>query len=279
MSSLDRQLAYEMDQAPIPKFSFVDQSYSTSPDVRVFRVSLETDADRDDNDKDTVSTFEFGPPPIFPLTALYHTRELPNDRCNPRYADRWPVGFEKEEWPSIWAGQTLPIDRLLQEYRLPYRTSYVTTIAEHNYRGTPWRLRIDEVKASKGSMPILRHGMILSYNHSNTDCVRYIIDHCIFRDTTVAYLKVYCFNIDQDVCEPDSTRPPFLLTIPIQYCDVRDYPDTALNFPNPTIPSTSLYRTEHDLHRSCMSRFSMDEEDRPGVTVRILRFLSKALCC
>jgi hypothetical protein len=28
-----------------------------------------------------------------------------------------------------------------------------------------------------------------------------------------------------------------------------------------------------------MSRFSMDEEDRPGVTVRILRFLSKALCC
>lgn len=269
---LSQELTREMDCTKIPKFSFIDHPYSIHSDI--FQVSLDTEKLSDDDEKTPVIDDEFGPPPIFPLMALYHTRELPDDRLNPRYADRWPIGFDKtHKWPHVWTGQTLPLDKFIQEFRLPYRRTYVTAIEERNYLGTPWRLRIDEVKASSG-MPILRHGMTVSYHNSNTRHLRYIIDHCIFRDTTVAYLKVYCFNLDQDICDSESTRPPFLLTIPIQYCQVRDYPNDSHSY-HPSLVSP----LESHSHPPPQSHFSEEGEISPGITVRIYRFVRQIFCC
>jgi hypothetical protein len=270
---LSEELQREMDCTDIPKFLLNGYPYSADPDI--FRVSLEVDNDTDNDKKTPVIDNTFGPPGIFPLTALYHTRELPNDRLNPRYADRWPIGFDNTQWPTIWAGKTLHLDKFLQEYRLAYRTTYITAIEERNYRGTPWRLRVDEVKASKG-MPILRHGMIVSYLHSNTKHLRYIVDHCIFRDLTIAYLKVYCFNLDQDVCDSESTRPPFLLAVPIDYCQVRDYPDSL-----PATPSSFIspfHPPEPNSYPPPKSHFSEDGEKRSGVVAWIRCLLPKMPC-
>jgi len=227
---------------------------------------LETSIDRVD---------EFGPPPIFPPTTLYRTRELPVNHLDPRYADQWPVGFDKIlEWPSVWKGKTLHIDKFLEEVRHPCPTSYTTAIQESNYRGTPWRLHIDGLKASRG-MPILRHGMVISYRGSNTAHLRYIIDHCIYQDKTIAYLKVFCFNLDQDVCEPDSTRPLFLLTVPIEYCAVRGHP----NLLDSMIPTSSSCQSRLNYYSPHWTHFSDDEEEKPEVVTGFLGQLCKLIVC
>ena len=272
---LSKELTYEMDCIPIPKTPFI--SYSHSPHADIFQISLETDKNTDDGRKTPVIDEEFGPPPVFPLAAFYHIREVPHDRLDPRYADRWPIGFDTtREWPTVWAGKTLSLNTFLQEIRLAHRATNVFVTREQHYRGTPWRLRIDEVKATKGKMPILRHGMTISYLHSNTKHLRYIIDHCAYRDKTVAYLKVYCFNLDQDVCDSESTRPPFLLVAPIDYCQVRDYPDSI-----PTTPSSfisPLYQSQSDFYPPPKSHFSEDGEASQGVIGRICHCLRRLLC-
>ena len=271
-------LNLELQRSRGSQFTSVTSPYSLHPEV--FRVSLQEDPPSDDEIRDTAETDEeFGPPSIFPIATSYPICALPTVRLNPRYADRWPMAFEmKHDWPSIWEGTTIHLDLYLQEFRLPYRTTYITEIAETEYRGTPWRLHISQRKAND-ALPILRDGTIVSYRNSNTRCLRYIVDHCIFRDAKVAHLKVYCYNIDQDVCEVNSTRPPFLLVVPVQYCQVREYPAESYPYITERIPSHfHLPSQQDDYHPSQSSHFSDDEEDlarSPNILVRMYRRLCR----
>ena len=259
-----------------PQLTIADTPYSLHPEV--FRVSLQEDPSSEEGEiGETTETDEaFGPPSVFPIAMTYPVSVLPAKRLEPRYTDRWPMAFDmKDMWLNLWDGPTIQLDSYLQEFRLPYRGTYVTEIPETEYRGTPWRLHISEKKAH-GKLSILRHGTIVSYRNSNTKHLQYIIDHCVFRDKTVAHLKVYCFNIGQDICEVNSTRPPFLLVVPLDYCHVRNYssePDPCNKF-----PSMSVSRP-HAFHPSQTSHFSDDEEDlggRGNFIVRIYRRLCQA---
>jgi hypothetical protein len=272
---------YEVDDSKVPSFKFVSNPLNSE----VFRISLDRPAEDKNKLDDIIIDEEYGPPPIFPISHLYHTRELPEDRHDPRYADRWPVGFDKtSDWLVIWKGQTLQIDKYLQEVRLPHRRTYVTAIEERNYRGTPWRLHIDHIKAARSQLPILRHGMTISYCNSNTKHLRYVIDHCVYQDQVNTYVKVFCFNLNQDVCEKDSNRPPFLLVVPSEYCQVRTY---YSNDPRPSLshietPNASFFPPDFNpqpLRSSFSDDGELDKEPLNCIVRFLCRFYNKLMCC
>ena len=223
--------------------------------------------------------------PIFPINAEYRTKQLLDEQLQPRHTDRWPIGFDKKEWDHIWAARPLHIDEYLLNVRIGHKSTNVTAIRERTYLGVSWRLRIDAIQAARRRMPILRQGMVLSYQKSHTSNYRYVIDHCVFHDSIEAYLRVYCFDKSQAICPNDSTRPSFLLIVPVEYSQVRDYPhevppkfkspfqlsSSSLPYVSPLFPASKF---SLEIETTKASPLTQSRKGTASRTSRLTRFIT-----
>lgn len=272
------------------KFRFVRPIHP--PCHEIFKTDFELDKNYANDDAESEVLYvskELNLTPIFPVNTKHHTERLPDDQLQPRYMDRWPIGFDKKEWDDVWAKKPLPIDKYLLKIRIGHRSSDETAIRERTYLGVAWRLRIDVLQAERQRMPILRQGTVLSYQRSHTQKYRYVIDHCVFRDRIEAYLRVYCFDKAQAICSNKSNRPSFLLIVPIEYSQVRDYPRKDLaKFKSSFRLSSSSLPYVSDLYPA--SKFSIDKETvksgqlqrgtvtKTGPLARLLSLFRKRAC-
>jgi hypothetical protein len=187
------------------------------------------------------------PPPIFP-EPLRPAREI-IARHSPQYADQWALGFEPSDWPRIWNGQAIEIDRFLRYGRNLITGVETPWVHETDYRGVSFRLTIDHQRIHE-NMPVFVQGMILSCRDWNTHTHKYIIDHCIYKDDLNAYLKVVCYDESQNEYDSRFTRPPLIFAIPLVHCHVREHP-------NMFKPSTPIPKSHNNLTsiRQLFSKF------------------------
>jgi len=160
------------------------------------------------------------PLPIFPV---YKNRLLNTPRRHdPRLGDYWPLGFLEADWDQTWHGREHKIDLYLRQARSIYDGSMLPWTHEYEYKGAPYRLTIDHQRSLDG-LPVLTHGMVISFLNCNSGNNRYIIDHCVHQDDLNAYLKVVCFSFDQSHFDIGSYRPPLILVAPLKHCKVRPH--------------------------------------------------------
>jgi hypothetical protein len=74
-------------------------------------------------------------------------------------------------------------------------------------------------------LPVFKTGMIISFERCNDLGYQYLIDHCVLKDDSYAYLKVVCFDRFQEHYDANSYRPPLILLVPQSHCDVRTHPN------------------------------------------------------
>lgn len=172
------------------------------------------------------------PLPIFPV---YKNRlhNIPKHH-DPRFIDRWPLGFSDTNWTQVWNGREHKIDQYLRQARSIYDGSMLPWTHEYDHKGAPYRLTINHHHPLDG-LPMFTQGMIISFLDCNGRDNRYIIDHCTYQDDLNAYLKVICFDSDQSHFDTNSYRPPLILVVPLKFCNVR--PHTTISPLLPKGPS------------------------------------------
>ena len=126
-------------------------------------------------------------------------------------------GFSKDEWCEVWGGEEVGIDECLSQN--PHGTKFPHVFQETEFLTIPFRLIIDPAKAYQ--LPKLSRGTIISFANCNSLSHRYIIDTCVFSNSNNAFLRVIGFNENQEVFNTNSSRPPFILQIPVSFCSVK----------------------------------------------------------
>ncbi len=167
-------------------------------------------------DYDTIN-----PPAIFPSPLPANEVFLHH---KPQYADQWPIGFHRPgEWAHIWNGRPYEIDRHIR-YGIDNTGDEVPWTHETEFKGASYRLAVDHRQTS-ANLPILTHGMIISFRNWNTETHKYIIDHCVYRDELNAYLKIVCYDNMQYAYDNRFTRPPLILAVPLAHSNAREHPN------------------------------------------------------
>jgi hypothetical protein len=149
------------------------------------------------------------------------------------------------------------------------RKKFPHVFDETEFLAIPYRLIIDPAKAF--TLPRLSRGTVISFANCNSLNHRYVIDTCVFSNHTNAFLRVISFNQNQELFNTNSSRPPFILQIPVIFCSVkRSY-------------SIEQYKCALELETVHMRRKSYQppestEEDHHGWLKLILGVFTKCKC-
>jgi len=165
------------------------------------------------------------PKHVFP-SITYSLREVPIFH-HPHYADQPVVGFATNGWTRLWNGEPIVLDSFLRQCKDQSSGTQVFWSPEETFQGVGYRLTISLRKASP-NLPKLTRGRIVTCSDWDSTEFRYLIDHCTHRDASYSYLKVVNFNEDHYYHEGHSIRPPFILAVPNEYCDVPMHPNLIL---------------------------------------------------
>ena len=173
--------------------------------------------DDDHESYDEPDYFQHTPRIIFPrLRSPAHA--IPRVH-HPNLVNPWPLGFAMfDQWRTIWESDEIKLDPYLRYYRSGQHFIPVPWNHKSSFSGTPYRLTICNQKNLDG-LPLLMHGMIVSFQDCNNHRFRYIIDHCAFADEQNAYLKVVCYDVQHIAYDALFCRPPFILVVPLNHCN------------------------------------------------------------
>jgi hypothetical protein len=252
-----------------PPFPFPKRTNKST----VFRISLDPTSDDSNSVTNSIEIPHSRKlsEPAFPPNPNYSYR-VPSRPRGIHSADPWPVRFASMEWKSVWDSEPLRIEQFLRRANHADQ-SYLTR--EDQFKGVPWRITIAPQEELAIAIPMFTHGQVVTYHNCNRMERRYIINHCAYKDkaSNTAYLRVLCYDPRQNVFDAHSLYPPFILAIPIQFCNVRMHPDFDITPLTKPITSTSN-DWQNDPPPAILSFMSMDEEEKPS---RIAGFLHAML--
>ena len=160
------------------------------------------------------------PHPLFPF--IRNRTNLVSPTHLPHHTDQSPIGFTRKEWEKVWNTDEFKIDAYLTLSKAVHLDILLPWTNEHDYHGASYRLTISRENYYRKQT--ITHGTTITFRECNGPNYRYIVDHCVHEDYANAYLKVFCFNPSQhwyDVC---SYRPPLILVVPKNHCNVRLHP-------------------------------------------------------